>query len=428
MPPVLWQTALTTRGFTGHEELDEVGLVHMNGRVYDPQLGRFLSADPVVQDATDLQAYNHYAYVRNNPLSLLDPSGFSWIGDVFKSIGNFFSHAFSGIASAFKSIFKNAIFRAVIQIAACAAAPGIGCAIAAAGLTLLGGGTPLQALKAFAFAEISQMVWTNVGATLRAEGVAGNLLVKGLVHGVVGGALSVAQGGHFMQGFAANAIGADTGLIAGTMTSDMYLHTAIVGAAGGLASVMTGGKFENGVVTAGFANLFNFWQLALLSDAGTAAAVRIGVVLGLMTAASETVPDATATQPPLGIDSKRGLPQSDDDDDQQQYVVRGGVGAVQNFMTGTTLSQNGYGFSVQTAPGVSIDELARGGGIPNNQISVSTVGQLLQIPGVTVNAPTPGYGDYHGTVNLPYPPPPGIFDAIAAAFVRMPNPYPTPRY
>ena len=35
-------------GFTGHEMLDNLGLVHMNGRVYDPQLARFLSADPLI--------------------------------------------------------------------------------------------------------------------------------------------------------------------------------------------------------------------------------------------------------------------------------------------------------------------------------------------------------------------------------------------
>ena len=47
--------------------------MHTNGRVYDPQLGRVLPAGTVAPDATGLQAYNHYAYVRNNPLSLLDP-------------------------------------------------------------------------------------------------------------------------------------------------------------------------------------------------------------------------------------------------------------------------------------------------------------------------------------------------------------------
>jgi len=41
--------AATTRdGYTGHEMLDNVALVHMNGRVYDPAIGRFLSADPFV--------------------------------------------------------------------------------------------------------------------------------------------------------------------------------------------------------------------------------------------------------------------------------------------------------------------------------------------------------------------------------------------
>ena len=50
----------------------------MNGRIYDPLLGRFLSADTFVQDAGDLQAYNRYSYVRNNPSSLNDPSGHFW--------------------------------------------------------------------------------------------------------------------------------------------------------------------------------------------------------------------------------------------------------------------------------------------------------------------------------------------------------------
>jgi hypothetical protein len=48
----------------------------MNGRIYDPLLGRFLSADLGVQFPGDLQSYNRYSYVRNNPLSTTDPSGF----------------------------------------------------------------------------------------------------------------------------------------------------------------------------------------------------------------------------------------------------------------------------------------------------------------------------------------------------------------
>jgi RHS repeat-associated protein len=71
----LFKSPITDRGFTGHEQIDEIGLIHMNGRVYDPMLGRFISADPIIQDPTDLQSLNRYTYVRNNPLSLIDPSG-----------------------------------------------------------------------------------------------------------------------------------------------------------------------------------------------------------------------------------------------------------------------------------------------------------------------------------------------------------------
>ncbi len=70
---------LTTRGFTGHEMLDEVGAIHMNGRVYDPGLGRFMSADPIVSDLSNGQRLNRYSYVLNSPLSYTDPSGFDGI-------------------------------------------------------------------------------------------------------------------------------------------------------------------------------------------------------------------------------------------------------------------------------------------------------------------------------------------------------------
>ncbi|MBX3704369.1 MAG: VCBS repeat-containing protein [Steroidobacteraceae bacterium] len=68
--------AITRDGFTGHEHLDNLGLIHMNGRAYDPRLGRFLSADPYVTAPFNGQSLNRYSYVWNNPLSLIDPSGF----------------------------------------------------------------------------------------------------------------------------------------------------------------------------------------------------------------------------------------------------------------------------------------------------------------------------------------------------------------
>jgi len=67
----------TKRGFTNHAHLDTLGLVHMNGRVYDPLVARFMSADPGVPHPEDLQSYNRYSYARNNPLASVDLDGFN---------------------------------------------------------------------------------------------------------------------------------------------------------------------------------------------------------------------------------------------------------------------------------------------------------------------------------------------------------------
>ena len=86
----------TNRGYTGHEQLDESGLIHMNGRIYDPEVGRFLSPDPYIQDPEHSQNFNRYTYVLNNPLSYTDPSGhffkklFKSVKRVFRSVGKFF--------------------------------------------------------------------------------------------------------------------------------------------------------------------------------------------------------------------------------------------------------------------------------------------------------------------------------------------------
>jgi RHS repeat-associated protein len=75
-------TSQTIRGFTGQEELADVGLVHLNGRVYDPLVGRMMSADPFVPDPLNGQAWNRYAYVINNPLSITDPNGYCFLKPV----------------------------------------------------------------------------------------------------------------------------------------------------------------------------------------------------------------------------------------------------------------------------------------------------------------------------------------------------------
>ena len=72
-----YQNFASDKLFTGHEHVDAVGLIHMNGRAYDPELGRFLSVDPFIQAPTNSQSLNPYSYVMNNPLSGTDPTGYA---------------------------------------------------------------------------------------------------------------------------------------------------------------------------------------------------------------------------------------------------------------------------------------------------------------------------------------------------------------
>ena len=64
-----------SRGFTGHEHYAELGIINMNGRLYDPVIARFFSPDNYVQSPGFTQSFNRYSYCLNNPLQYVDPSG-----------------------------------------------------------------------------------------------------------------------------------------------------------------------------------------------------------------------------------------------------------------------------------------------------------------------------------------------------------------
>jgi RHS repeat-associated protein len=126
-PPT--RTACPTIGdaeqFGGHEAVPNVGLVNMNARLYDPVLGRFLSADSEVQFSGDLQSYNRYTYAMNNPLSYTDPTG-------------------HGIFSHFDTAFNGAW--GVSSVVICVGSEGTGCGPAVAFMgALLGGNAMRQA-------------------------------------------------------------------------------------------------------------------------------------------------------------------------------------------------------------------------------------------------------------------------------------------
>ncbi len=113
------------RGYTGHEMLSEYGLINMNGRLYDPLIGRFLSPDNYVQQPDNSQNFNRYSYCLNNPLKYNDPSGEFWhivigalVGGVTNLVANW--HNIDGFWQGF---------------AAFAAGAGSGAAVAATGGT-----------------------------------------------------------------------------------------------------------------------------------------------------------------------------------------------------------------------------------------------------------------------------------------------------
>ena len=104
--------AVTDLSFTGHRALQTAGVIHMRGRVYDPQIGRFLSADPHIQSPLNSQSLNRYSYTLNNPLSWTDPSGyffkslFKAVKKLFKAIGKIIKKVARAIGKIVKAIGK----------------------------------------------------------------------------------------------------------------------------------------------------------------------------------------------------------------------------------------------------------------------------------------------------------------------------------
>ena len=88
----------TQQGFTGHERLSGLQLIHMRGRVFDPQLGRFHGVDPIIQFPLSSQGLNPYSYILNNPLAGVDPTGYcvAQTGTHIKSCVNVTQHMSDG--------------------------------------------------------------------------------------------------------------------------------------------------------------------------------------------------------------------------------------------------------------------------------------------------------------------------------------------
>jgi RHS repeat-associated protein len=298
----------TDRGFTGHEHLDELQLIHMNGRVYDPLLGRFITPDPTIQSADNLQTYNRYSYTANNPLSNTDPSGFGWgsrfrhfwhwakqydpLSNLLQSIhgtlhGNLAEamqgsmHATSPISIWGDRYIRNhpsvAPYVEIVETTACTIVTyGVGAMACAAGVaaynTSLLGGSNSDILRAGAISFATAYGMDYVGFVTDGHGVdssyflTANHVANIAGHALVGCASAAAGGGDCGSGAMSGAFGS----LVTPLTSSWGPVGGFVAATvvGGTASELGGGSFANGAKTAAFGYLFN--QSQALMDRSTA--------------------------------------------------------------------------------------------------------------------------------------------------------------
>jgi RHS repeat-associated protein len=164
------------RGYTGHEQLDDSGLIHMNGRIFDPELGRFLSPDPVVQIPDYSQNFNRYSYCLNNPLNATDPSGFSFISKAFSKVGSWIKENWRTIAAT------------VVAIAIGALSGGLAINFLVPALGIVTGSLAAAVVSGTVAGTIAAMTSTAVMG-----GSIGDILRAGLIGGITGGIVSGIQ-------------------------------------------------------------------------------------------------------------------------------------------------------------------------------------------------------------------------------------------
>lgn len=260
-------TSQATRGFTGHEMLDDVDLVHMNGRVYDPITARFTSADPRVDRKFGSQGWNRYAYVGNNPLTNIDPSGYSWVSNtVGRMLGPVAGLSFiPAVHRVEQRVFSNQIAASALMASSVFCGPyAAACAAAnAAYLSSLHGGGLMDMGKAAAIAYVTAAAFQGVGALSAADGplagagIGSDGLYAANVAGsaMVGCASTAAGGGSCGSGALSAGFGAAAAPAIAGLPKEWRLVSAMI--AGGTGSVLGGGKFGNGATTAAFQYLFN---------------------------------------------------------------------------------------------------------------------------------------------------------------------------
>ncbi len=227
---------LLDRGYTSHEHFAEVGLIHMNGSLYDPLLRRFLNADENIQDPYNTQNYNKYGYVMNNPLMYNDPSG-EFIGFIFAAI-----KIIATIYSAFQMV------KSVVGL-------------------LTGNISFGTFAKNLIFTTLSSLVSYGIGDLFRAGDEVGKALgeyafiAQAGAHAIAQGVLSAVQGNKFFEGAAAGLLGSLAATGVGRLIKNQDFRgigQIFSGAiAGGVGAKLAGGNFWSGVSIGTIVATFN---------------------------------------------------------------------------------------------------------------------------------------------------------------------------
>ncbi len=203
------------RGYTGHEHLQEFDLINMNGRLYDPIVGRMLSPDNYIHGGT--QGLNRYSYAFNNPLKYTDPDGEH---PVFVAVG--ISVASGLITNGVKNVSNGRHFFDNVGSTVFFSALG--------GLVSFGVGSAAKEIFGVGF---------SIGKAAFQLGA----------HGLSQGGLSAIQGGNFWQGAAAGAFSSalGSGLDAAKLGNILPFQAIAGGVGGGFGSWVAGGKFTDGI-------------------------------------------------------------------------------------------------------------------------------------------------------------------------------------
>ncbi|PKF74499.1 RHS repeat-associated core domain-containing protein [Chryseobacterium sp. PMSZPI] len=229
---------LIDRGYTSHEHFAEVGIIHMNGRLYDPLLRRFLNADENIQDPYNTQNYNKYGYVLNNPLMFNDPTGeiMGW-DDVLIAIGVAIFTSFATDYYLNRPVNIGSMFQSVaMSLMSMGISNGIG------------------------------DVFKVGGEVAKALGKGGTMIARAGAHALAQGALSYVQGGKFLSGMLSGAFASlsldllgwaknGAGEFSVIKSDGFAMLTGAV--SGGVGSALTGGNFWAGAAQGLVVTVFN---------------------------------------------------------------------------------------------------------------------------------------------------------------------------